>query len=72
MQLTGRANYQHFADVSGVKVDKVFLASLEQMPGATKSAARFWEAANCNAPADSGDMEQSAAPSTAEASGWPR
>lgn len=56
LQLTGRANYQRFANMIGAALDDAFLASLENPPGAADSAAHFWAVAKCNDPADAGDI----------------
>ena len=56
MQLTGRANYQRFADVLGRALDDAFLKDLEHPMGAAESAAHFWAVAHCNDPADKGDI----------------
>lgn len=56
MQLTGRANYQRFADVLGVALDDAFLRALETPFGAAESAAHFWAVAHCNDPADNGNI----------------
>ena len=55
IQLTGRSNYQAFADSLEMNIDEVpeFLATFE---GAIQSAAWFWETNNLNQYADSGDI----------------
>jgi putative chitinase len=55
IQLTGKQNYQNFADSIETPVEDVpaFLATFE---GAVQSAAWFWEANNLNQYADSGDI----------------
>jgi len=57
IQLTGRGNYQKFADKLGVPLDDTLLAKLETRAGAAESAAHFWAVAGCNALADAGDIE---------------
>ena len=56
IQLTGRDNYQAFADSVQMNVDDVpaFLATFE---GAVQSACFFWENANLNALADQGNID---------------
>ena len=56
MQLTGRANYERFARLTGATLDDAFLASLTTPLGAAESAAHFWAAAGCNDAADAGDI----------------
>jgi putative chitinase len=55
IQLTGRANYQAFADSLQMDVDDVpeYLATFE---GAAQSACWFWESNNLNKWADAGDI----------------
>jgi putative chitinase len=55
IQITGRSNYQSFADSLQMNVDDVpaYLATFE---GAVQSACWFWEANNLNQYADSGDI----------------
>jgi putative chitinase len=55
IQLTGRANYQAFADSIETSIDDVpeYLATFE---GAVQSACWFWESNNLNQFADSGDI----------------
>ena len=55
IQLTGKSNYQAFADSIGIAVEQVpdFLQTFE---GAVQSACWFWEANNLNQYADSGDI----------------
>ena len=55
IQLTGKSNYQAFADSLQMPVEEVpaFLATFE---GAIQSACWFWESNNLNQYADSGDI----------------
>ena len=55
IQLTGKANYQAFADSIETPVEQIpeFLATFE---GAIQSACWFWESNNLNQYADSGDI----------------
>ena len=55
IQLTGKANYQAFADSIDTPVEEIpeYLGTFE---GAIQSACWFWENNNCNAIADAGDM----------------
>jgi putative chitinase len=55
IQLTGKSNYQAFADSVQMSVEDVpaFLATFE---GAIQSACWFWESNNLNQYADSGDI----------------
>jgi putative chitinase len=55
IQLTGRSNYQAFADSVEMNIDDVpaYLATFE---GAVQSACWFWENNNLNQYADSGDI----------------
>jgi len=55
IQLTGKSNYQSFADSLEMAVEDVpeYLATFE---GAVQSACWFWEANNLNKYADSGDI----------------
>ena len=55
IQLTGKSNYQAFADSLQMAVEDVptFLATFE---GAIQSACWFWESTNLNQYADSGDI----------------
>ena len=55
IQLTGKSNYQAFADSVQMPVEEVpaFLATFE---GAIQSACWFWESNNLNQYADSGDI----------------
>jgi len=55
IQLTGKSNYQSFADSVEMSVEDVpeYLATFE---GAVQSACWFWEANNLNKYADSGDI----------------
>jgi len=56
IQLTGKSNYQNFADSLEMRVEDVpeYLATFE---GAAQSACWFWEANNLNRFADSGDIK---------------
>lgn len=56
IQLTGKSNYQNFADSLEMKVEDVpeYLATFE---GAAQSACWFWEANNLNRFADAGDIK---------------
>ena len=56
IQLTGRANYQCFAEAIGAPLNDAFLASLEVPSTAAEGAAHFWRVADCNAIADTGDI----------------
>jgi len=55
IQLTGRSNYQAFADSIEVSIDDLpeYLSTFE---GCVQSACWFWEANNLNALADNGDI----------------
>jgi len=55
IQLTGKSNYQAFADSIETPVEQIpeFLATFE---GAVQSACWFWESNNLNQYADSGDI----------------
>ena len=55
IQLTGKSNYQAFADSVQMNIDDVpeFLQTFE---GAIQSACFFWENTNLNAVADAGDI----------------
>ena len=55
IQLTGRSNYQSFADSLEMKIEDVpeYLATFE---GAAQSACWFWETNNLNKYADAGDI----------------
>ncbi len=55
IQLTGRSNYQSFADSLEMKIEDVpeYLATFE---GAAQSACWFWETNNLNKFADAGDI----------------
>ena len=55
IQLTGKQNYQNFADSVQMAVEDVpeYLATFD---GATQSACWFWEANNLNLYADTGDI----------------
>jgi putative chitinase len=56
IQLTGKDNYQNFADSLEMKVEDVpeYLGTFE---GAIQSACWFWEASNLNDEADAGDIK---------------
>jgi putative chitinase len=55
IQLTGKSNYQNFADSLEMKVEDVpdYLVTFE---GAAQSACWFWETNNLNKFADTGDI----------------
>lgn len=57
IQLTGKSNYQAFADSLQMAVEDVpaYLATFE---GAAQSACWFWESQNLNSWADQGDIEK--------------
>jgi putative chitinase len=57
IQLTGRSNYQAFADSIGVDIEELpeFLSTFE---GCVQSACWFWEANNLNQWADAGNIER--------------
>jgi len=55
IQITGRSNYQAFADSIGIDVNDAS-AYLSTFEGAVQSACWFWEANNLNALADAGDI----------------
>jgi putative chitinase len=57
IQLTGKSNYQAFADSLEMKVEDVpdYLATFE---GAAQSACWFWEKNNLNRWADAGDIKE--------------
>lgn len=57
IQLTGRENYQFFADSIGESVDDI-PTFLETFEGAVQSACYFWEASKLNALADAMDIKQ--------------
>lgn len=56
IQLTGKSNYQNFADSLQMRVEDVpaYLATFE---GAAQSACWFWETNNLNKEADAGDIK---------------
>jgi len=56
IQLTGKQNYQNFADSIEIAVEDVpeYLATFE---GAVQSACWFWESNNLNVQADQGDIK---------------
>ncbi len=57
IQLTGKSNYQNFADSLEMNVEDVpaYLATFE---GAAQSACWFWESNNLNKWADAGDIKE--------------
>ena len=55
LQVTGRVNYQAFADSVGMNINDV-PAFLQTFEGAVQSACWFWENNNLNAYADNGDF----------------
>ena len=57
IQLTGKSNYQNFADSLEMRVEDVpaYLATFE---GAAQSACWFWESNNLNKWADPGDIKE--------------
>jgi putative chitinase len=55
IQLTGKANYQNFADSIETSVEEVS-EYLQTFEGAVQSACWFWESMNLNALADAGDI----------------
>ena len=57
IQLTGKSNYQNFADSLEMRVEDVpaYLATFE---GAAQSACWFWESNNLNKWADTGDIKE--------------
>ena len=57
IQLTGRSNYQDFADSLQMSIDDV-PAYLGTYEGAIQSACFFWESNNINSLADSHDIKQ--------------
>ena len=57
IQLTGRDNYQAFADSLQIGVDEA-ASYLETFEGAVQSACFFWESHNLNALADQGNIDQ--------------
>lgn len=56
IQLTGKSNYQAFADSIETPVEEVS-EYLQTFEGAVQSACWFWEINNLNAPADTGDIK---------------
>ena len=56
IQLTGKANYQNFADSIETPVEEVS-EYLQTFEGAVQSACWFWESNNLNAFADTGDIK---------------
>lgn len=57
IQLTGRSNYQAFADSLEMDIDDV-PEYLQTFEGAAQSACWFWESNNLNKWADAGDIEK--------------
>jgi putative chitinase len=57
IQLTGRDNYQGFADSIGMSIEDA-AAYLETFEGCVQSACYFWESHNLNALADQGAIDQ--------------
>jgi putative chitinase len=57
IQLTGRANYQAFADSIETKIKDV-TEYLKTFEGCVQSACWFWENNNLNKWADAGDIEK--------------
>jgi putative chitinase len=57
IQLTGRSNYQGFADSVGMSIDEA-AAYLDTFEGCVQSACYFWESHNLNALADKGAIDQ--------------
>ena len=57
IQLTGRNNYEAFADSIESTPEEVS-AYLETFEGAAQSACWFWESNNLNKEADAGDIKQ--------------
>ena len=57
IQLTGRANYEKFAQMTGRELDDT-VAYCETPDGAVESACFFWKEENLNAHADQGDIER--------------
>lgn len=55
IQITGRANYQHYGDLMGLDLINN-PTYLEVPPYAADSAALFWTEHNCNALADNDDL----------------
>lgn len=55
IQLTGKANYQYFADSIGLSIDDAILY-LNTFEGCVQSAADFWERNKLNQFADTGDF----------------
>lgn len=55
IQLTGKTNYQRFADFAGLTLDQVVIY-METPRGAVHSACWFWKEANLNPLADSKDI----------------
>ena len=56
-QLTGRSNYQKFADDHDLGTAEAAIEFIETKEGALTSAVWFWNKANCNRYADAGDIE---------------
>ena len=57
IQLTGRDNYQGFADSVGMSIDDA-AAYLDTFEGCVQSACYFWESHNLNTLADQGDIDK--------------
>jgi putative chitinase len=57
IQLTGRANYEKFAQQTGKELDET-VAYCETPDGAVESACFFWTEEKLNAPSDAGNIEQ--------------
>jgi putative chitinase len=55
IQLTGKTNYQRFADYAGLTLDQV-VVYMETPRGALHSACWYWKEANLNPLADAGDI----------------
>lgn len=56
IQLTGKANYQDFANTVGMSLEDV-IPYLETTKGAVEAACYFWNKNNLNSYADSGDIK---------------
>jgi putative chitinase len=57
IQLTGRDNYQGFADSLQMSIDDA-ASYLDTFEGCVQSACYFWESHNLNALADKGNIDQ--------------
>lgn len=55
IQLTGKDNYERFAQSRGMELDDV-AAYLDTLPGAIDSAVWYWTTNNLNVPSDAGDV----------------